>query len=84
MPIEKTILETGQEPEYTIDDFGEVEYLKDGSVRIAVCSEWRGGLRTEYQVRIRISTLAELGRKCMQIAAEAHNVEESELILVAH
>lgn len=83
MPAKKAF-ETGCEPEYCIDDFGSVEYLKDGSVRIAVCSEWHGGLRTEYQVRIRIPTLAELGRKCLAIAAEAHNIEESELTMVAH
>lgn len=79
----KDILETGNEPEYTIDDFGSVDYLKDGSVRIAVCAEWKGALRVEYYVRIRIETLAELGRRCSQIAAEAHT-EETIFLAATH
>lgn len=76
MPIEKTILETGQEPEFRPDDFGTVEYLSDGSVRIAVCAEWRGCLRTEYFVRISKEALIRFGRRCMEIADDAHNPDE--------
>jgi hypothetical protein len=81
MPIEKTIYENGSEPEYTIDDFARVEYLKDGMVRICVASEWRGGLRVDYSVRVNKTKLAELGRACLVIAAETHNAEQFDFVL---
>lgn len=82
----RTIIETGCEPEYTVDDYGVVEYLRDGSVRIPVCSEWKGALRTEFFVRIRKEALARLGRRALEIAADSHNADQlAELVLgVAH
>ena len=71
----KTIYETGQEPDFTIDDIARVEPLKDGTVRLYIASEWQGGLRVEYSVRISKEKCAIFGRLLMVIAAEVHNSE---------
>lgn len=71
----KQIWETGQEPDYTVDEIARVEPLSDGTVRLYIASEWQGGLRVEYSVRVNKVRLAELGRLCLIIAAEAHNRE---------
>lgn len=73
MPAE--IWETGQEPDYTVDDIARVERLKDGTVRLYIASEWRGGLKVEYSARCSIAKLAEFGRALLVIAAEVHNAE---------
>lgn len=70
MPTGREIWETGQEPDYTIDDIARVETLTDGTVRLYVASEWRGGLKVEYSIRVNKARLAELGRLCLVIAAE--------------
>lgn len=72
--ISREVYETGQEPDYTIDDIAKVEYLRDGSIRLYLASEWRGGLRVEYTARVlTLDRLAEFGRALLIIAAEAHN-----------
>ena len=73
----RELYETGQDPDYTIDAIARVEYLTDGSVRLYIADEWRGGLRVEYSARVRsVEKLAEFGRALMQLAAEAHNETE--------
>jgi hypothetical protein len=71
----KEIFETGQEPDFTIDDIARVEPLKDGTVRLYIGSEWQGGLRVEYSVRVSKEKCALFGRLLMVIAAEVHNCE---------
>lgn len=71
----KQIFETGQEPDFTIDDIARVEPLKDGTVRLYIASEWQGGLRIEYSVRVSKEKCAVFGRLLMVIAADVHNAE---------
>ena len=81
----RDVYETGQEPDYTVDEIAKVEYLRDGSVRLYIASEWRGGLRVEYSARImKLETLAEFGRALLVIAAEAHNEGEISHALSTH
>lgn len=69
------IWETGQEPDYTVDEIARVERLKDGTVRLYIASEWQGGLKVEYSVRCSKTKLAEFGRALLILSAEVHNVE---------
>lgn len=76
MPTEKTIYETGQEPEYVVDQIVRVEPMKEGLVRLYVASERERAVRVEYTVVISTEKLAEMGRLCLVIAAEAHNEQQ--------
>jgi hypothetical protein len=73
----RDIFETGQEPDFTVDEIARVEYLRDGSVRIYLAAEWRGGLRMEYSARVlNLEKIAAFGRALLVIAAGAHECEE--------
>lgn len=78
------IFETGNEPDFTIDDIARVEYLSGGGVRLYLGAEWNHGLRVEYSVRVlSLEKLAEFGRALLIIAAKAHNREQG-LPVVEH
>jgi hypothetical protein len=74
MPAEaKQIIETGNEPEYYVEDIARVEPLGGGMVRLYIASERHNSLRIEYTIVLRKEKLADIGRMCLCIAADTHN-----------
>lgn len=73
----REIWETGQEPDYTIDDIARVEPLRDGTVRLYIASEYRGGLKVEYTARCSKARLAEFARLLLVIASDVQSPEIS-------
>lgn len=81
----KVVFESGNEPDFTVDEIVRAEPLKDGMVRIYIASEWRDGLRIEFSVRVGKARLAAMARRCLSIAAEVHNLDEfSDILGLAH
>lgn len=72
----KAILENGHEPEYVVDQIARVEPMTNGMVRLYIGAERQGAVRVEYSVVISTKALAEVGRMCLIIAADAHNCAE--------
>lgn len=69
----RDVYETGNEPEFLIEDFARYEDAGNGMVRVYVASR-RGNLnRVEYAFICCPETLARLGRTALLIAAEAHH-----------
>jgi hypothetical protein len=69
----RQIFETGNEPEYYVEEIARVEPLGGGIVRLYVASERQGSLRVEYTVIMRMDRLADIGRVCMAIATEPNS-----------
>jgi len=80
----RPIYETGNEPEYYVEDIARAESLGGGMIRLYVASERQGCLRIEYTVVLRKERLAEIGRFCMEVAANAHNEEAFGIAPTAH
>jgi hypothetical protein len=72
---EKETFETGREPEYLVTNIARSEPLRGGMVRLYLACERGNMLKVEYTVVCTIEVLAEIGRACLQIAADAHNRE---------
>lgn len=74
----KIVYETGNEPDFTVDDIPRVERLSDGTVRLYCAAFWKDGVRIEYSVRCNKARLAEFGRLLLVIAADVHNADTLE------
>ena len=69
------LIETGTEPEFLASSIPRYDMLPNGWVRLYIASHRSRNIdRIEYTVLVAPDDLATMGRQCMDIAAEAHNV----------
>lgn len=68
------LYETGTEPEFFVQKIAKAEPVNDGMVRVYLSTMRQNHLRLEYTVLVTITDLAEMGRECLRIAAEGHNL----------
>lgn len=71
----RQLIESGNEPEYFVTDICKHEPMKNGMVRLYVGSERAGHFKLEYTAIVPTASLAAMGRLCLQISADVHNLD---------
>ena len=70
----RSVLETGTEPEFVVNHIVRWENAGSGMVRLYLASVRGPNDRIEYSAVTSPSELAEMGRACLRIAADFHNL----------
>ena len=71
---QRTLFETGNEQEFVVNKIVRWENAGNGMVRVYLASVRGQNDRVEYSAVTSPSELAEMGRACLRIAADFHNL----------